>query len=124
VQEEREELILKETLTEEFIVDGAVIAEETVNAEIEVEVREAPEITIVLTSGAEHNFVYHPKEQVAKLTDQAVKYFASHGKLDPSKQYELIFDGNKLQPRLTLAEAGVKPDDKLTLSPCERPVDG
>jgi hypothetical protein len=121
---EREELIIRETVTEEFAVDGVVVAEETISTEVEVEVREEKQVTIVLTSGAHHEFVYHKRELVGDLTRKAVKYFADHGKLDPTQQYELLLDKKKLEPRETLEEAGVKPCDKLTLSPCSRPIDG
>lgn len=120
---EHDELIVKETITEEFVVDGAVVAAEKISTEVEIELRE-DDVTVVLTSGAHHEFEYHKKELVGELTVKAVRYFAEHGKLDPTQQYELLLEQKPLEPRLTLAEAGVKPGDRLTLSPCKRPVDG
>ena len=120
---ERDELIVKETVTEEFLVNGTVVAEEKISTEVEIEVR-TERVTVVLTSGAQHEFEYNKKELVGELTVKAVNYFAKHGKLDPTQQYEMLLEQKPLEPRLTLEEAGVKPSDKLTLSPCKRPVDG
>ena len=124
MHQERDELIVKETITEEFVVDGETVATETISAEVAVEVPEKAEVKIVLTTGAKHDFAYHTKELVSGLTAKAVEHFARQGKLDPTKSYDLILSGRKLEPRLTLHEAGVKPGDELTLSPCDRPLDG
>lgn len=124
MQEFREEIVVQETVVEEFVVDGSVVAEVEQRTEIVLEEHEKAIVTVVLTTGPKHPFPFHPEELVGKLVREAVKYFGEQHQLDPTQPYELLRDGNKLDDGKTLEASGVKPCDELTLSPCKRPVDG
>jgi hypothetical protein len=123
---DRDEFVVRETITEEFVLDGDVIARETISETVEVEVQHAHrrEITVEISSGLEHRFPFRSGETVGSLLQAAVQFFAGTKSIDPSQPYILVYNKAELDDGVTLQRAGVDSGDELLLTPKRRPVDG
>jgi|GEM_PF-7129524 len=118
MERQREEAVVPETIVEQFGDEAAAAPQP------EAGDKRKHDVTIKLSSGADHSFAYRGDELVGKLLADAVKYFGDHKQLDPNGQYKLVSNGSDLNVAQTLDQAGVKPGDVLLLTTQAKPTDG
>lgn len=122
MEDERESVLeVRETFTEEFLVDGVVVERVAETEKVDVHVAV---VTVALSNGAEHPFRYTPDELAERLRDEAVELFVREKKITADPTLTLFKGKTELNLNATLGTQGVHAGDELLLASTKPHVDG